>query len=94
VAVAHPNVLDDPVPMALFTQFADSSLNLELRAYLPDRSNRLATTTELHTEIDKRFAEASIKIAFPHQDVHLRSGWDHSLRTNSVDGDELQEPRW
>ncbi len=76
VAADHPNVLEDPAPMAIFEQFADSTLNLVLRAYLPDRSSREGTITELHTEIDKRFAAAGIEIAFPQQDIHLRSGGD------------------
>jgi potassium efflux system protein len=75
VAAAHPLILDDPPPMATFEQFADSSLNLTLRCFLPDMDNRLGTITELHSEIHKRFAEAGIEIAFPQQDLHLRSGW-------------------
>jgi potassium efflux system protein len=74
VATDHPRVLDDPAPMASFEQFADSSLNLVLRAYLPDLENRIGTITELHTEIDKRFAAAGIEIAFPQQDIHIRNG--------------------
>ena len=80
VATDHPRVLEDPAPMATFEQFADSSLNLMLRAYLPDLENRIETITELHTEINKRFAAAGIEIAFPQQDIHLRSGWDDTRR--------------
>jgi potassium efflux system protein len=76
VASDHPRVLDDPEPIATFEQFGDSSLNLVLRAYLPDMENRLATITELHTEIHRRFADAGIEIPFPQRDVHLRSGRD------------------
>jgi potassium efflux system protein len=76
IAHDHPLILEDPPPTASFEQFADSSLNLILRAYLPDLDNRLSTITELHTEIDKRFAAAGIEIAFPQRDLHLRSGWD------------------
>lgn len=80
VAADHPKVLDDPAPIASFEQFADSSLNLQLRAYLPDMNNRIGTITELHTEIDKRFAAAGIEIAFPQRDVHIRGrredGWN------------------
>ncbi len=79
VASDHPRVLADPAPMASFEQFADSSLNLVLRAYLPDLENRIGTITELHTEIDKRFAAAGIEIAFPQQDIHLRNGSDNVL---------------
>lgn len=73
VAQDHPIVMDEPKPMATFEEFADSYLNLVLRAYVPDLDSRLRTITELHTEIDKRFAEAGIEIAFPQQDVHLKS---------------------
>lgn len=73
VAQDHPIIMDEPKPMATFEEFADSYLNLVLRAYVPDLDSRLKTITELHTEIDRRFAEAGIEIAFPQQDVHLKS---------------------
>ena len=50
-----------------------------LRAYLPDLENRIGTITDLHTEIDRRFADAGIEIAFPQRDLHVRSG-DPSVR--------------
>ena len=74
VAKQHPNVLEDPPPSATFEAFADSSLNLILRAYLPDMSNRIATISELLTEIDREFAAAGIEIPFPQQDLHIRDG--------------------
>jgi len=77
VAKDHPLILDDPAPMATFEQFADSSLTLYLRAYLPDMENRLAAITDLHTAIDERFKQAGIEIAFPQQDLHLRTGWEN-----------------
>jgi potassium efflux system protein len=80
VAADHPRVLDDPAPIATFEQFADSSLNLLLRAYLPDLENRVGAITELHTEINKRFAAAGIEIAFPQRALHFRSGWDDTRR--------------
>ena len=74
VAAKHPDILDDPKPLASFEQFADSSLNLILRAYLPDLDNRLSAISDLHTEIIRRFTEEGIEIPFPQQDMHLRSG--------------------
>jgi potassium efflux system protein len=87
-AADHPLVLDDPAPMATFEEFADSSLALVLRAFLPNLDNRLATITELHTEISKRFAAAGIEIAFPQQDLHLRSGWDDARRQRPEEAEE------
>jgi len=72
VARDHPLVLDDPGPIASFEEFADSSLKLVLRCFLPNLDNRLATVTDLHSEIDRRFKEAGIEIAFPQMDLHLR----------------------
>ena len=73
VAQDHPVIMDEPKPMATFEEFADSYLNLVLRCYVPDLDSRLKTITELHTEIDRRFAEAGLEIAFPQQDVHVKS---------------------
>lgn len=78
VAADHSLILDDPAPMASFDEFADSTLNLSLRAFLPDMDNRVATITELNDEIDRRFAEAGIEIAFPQRDLHL-----HGLNLDS-----------
>ena len=71
----HTQVLDDPEPFATFDQFGESSLNLTLRAYLPDMETRLGTITDLHRAIAKGLAEAGIEIAFPQRDLHLRSGF-------------------
>jgi potassium efflux system protein len=74
VAADNPRILDDPEPKATFEQFGDSSLNLVLRGYLPDMEHRLATITELHAEIHRRFAAAGVQIPFPQRDLHLRDG--------------------
>ena len=66
-------VLDDPGPLATFEGFGDSALDMVLRAYLPDLANRLSTIHALHTEIDRKFKDAGIEIAFPQLDLHMRS---------------------
>lgn len=73
VAADHPDVLEDPSPIATFEQFGDSTLNLKLRCYLPNLDNRLRSITELHEGIDRAFKAASIEIAFPQQDLHIRT---------------------
>jgi potassium efflux system protein len=75
VAADHPGVSDEPAPIAIFDEFADSALNITLRVFLPDRNNRETTLSELHTEINQRFAAAGIEIPFPQRDLNLRSGW-------------------
>lgn len=71
IAREHPNVMDDPGPIATFESFGDSSLDLVLRAYLPDMDNRLGTVTEIHTQILKAFDEVGINIPFPQREVKM-----------------------
>jgi potassium efflux system protein len=93
VAADHPLVLDEPPPMATFEEFADSSLTLRLRVYVPNLDNRWQTISDLHTEIDKRFAAAGIEIAFPQRDLHLRSGWEGPRGADAQDGETRERAK-
>jgi small-conductance mechanosensitive channel len=70
----HSTVANTPAPQVLFLSFGESSLDFELRVWILDVDQRLTTQSELHQEIDRRFREAKIEIAFPQRDLHLRSG--------------------
>jgi small-conductance mechanosensitive channel len=72
-AADNKNVLSFPAPQALFLAFGESSLDFELRVWVSDADHRLSTKSELHQDIDRRFQEANIEIAFPQRDLHLRS---------------------
>lgn len=69
----HPEILADPPTTVTFQEFADSSLLLVLRTFLPSINNRLVVIDELNTRINRAFNEAGIEIAFPQRDLHLRS---------------------
>jgi potassium-dependent mechanosensitive channel len=71
--VAHPAVLTDPAPVALFTAFGDSSLDFELRVWVPEIRLRLEVRSVVLTEVERRFSEAGIEIPFPQRDLHVRS---------------------
>jgi potassium efflux system protein len=73
-ATENPRVVDHPEPRVNFERFGDSSLQLTLRAYISDVTERLAVTTELHRAIDRKFRENGVVIAFPQRDIHVRSG--------------------
>ncbi len=77
-AKEHSIVVDDPPAMATFEQFGDSALILNLRCFISmkDMPMRLSVVDELHSSIDRRFANAGIEIAFPQQDIHIRQ-WPH-----------------
>jgi small-conductance mechanosensitive channel len=66
-------VAETPEPEVLFLSFGESSLDFELRVWVPNAEERLSVKSELHQEIDRSFREAKIEIAFPQRDLHLRS---------------------
>ena len=72
-ATTSSQVAKTPTPQVLFLSFGESSLDFELRVWVLDAEKRLTVKSELHQEIDRRFREAKIEIAFPQRDLHLRS---------------------
>lgn len=73
VAESNSRVLKNPEPQILFRNFGESSLDFELRAWVQQFDDRLGVESELRRDIDLRFREAAIVIAFPQRDLHLIS---------------------
>ena len=73
VALNSPFVLKDPKPQAIFRRFGESSLDFELRVFIPDRDYWPKLTNEMNMQIDRAFRAAKIEIAFPQRDIHVRS---------------------
>ena len=69
----HPNVLPEPAPQVIFETFGDSTLNFLLRAHVGQVGNLVKTQSDLHYQIDDAFRKAEIEIAFPQQDIHVRT---------------------
>jgi potassium efflux system protein len=90
-AQENEQVLDDPEPILSFEGFGDNSLTLILRAYLSSVDYRIATITDLHKAINRKFAEAGIVIAFPQRDVHLSADQPLDVRVHRV-GPEVGKP--
>ncbi len=72
VAKNHPLVLDDPEPVTVFTGFGDSTLDIELRVFMVGRDNLPRVQDEINRAINKAFRAASIEIAYPQRDLHIR----------------------
>ncbi|MFK7819369.1 MAG: mechanosensitive ion channel domain-containing protein [Planctomycetaceae bacterium] len=72
VAEEHPIVLKEPEPSAVMTAFGDSTLNFELRVFIPRRDEFAQILHELNTAIDRKFRAANIEIAFPQCDINVR----------------------
>ncbi len=77
--IAHkiPKVLKYPRPDVIFSDFGDSALIFTLRVWT-DIDNMLIAETDVRFEINRLFNERKIEIAFPQQDLHIRSYPDAS----------------
>ncbi len=62
----HPAVLRDPEPSASFEEFGENALKLILRCFLPNLTERTRVIHELHTAINRSFAQHGIEIPIVH----------------------------
>ena len=74
VAASHPDVMRDPAPVVYFMAFGDSSLDFELRCFVPEAIWKLRVATEMRFEVLRLFRERGIEIPFPQRDLHVRRG--------------------
>ena len=65
------NVLNEPEPLVLFEDFADSSLNFSLYFYVSDGMQSPKIKSDLRFSIDAIFRQNNISIPFPQRDVHI-----------------------
>ena len=74
VARTHPDVLAEPSPEVIFTEFGDSTLNFELRVWTVQQvqtPSRLKS--DLYFAIFEAFRKENIELPFPQRDLHIRS---------------------
>lgn len=72
VARAHPEVLADPKPQALFLGFGDSALDVTLRAWTENGDRWADVQSDLNCAVYRALTEAGITIPFPQQDLHIQ----------------------
>jgi small-conductance mechanosensitive channel len=73
VAAAHPEVLSEPAPQALFLGFGDSALDFVLRGWTAQFENAVRIRSELTVAVSRALAEAGIEVPFPQRDLHVKS---------------------
>lgn len=73
-ATEHRDVLKDPKPDVIFTDYGDNSINFTLRVWTADRAHTpLVLKSELYFTLFKLFQQQGIELPFPQRDLHLRS---------------------
>ncbi len=75
VTRGHPEVLSQPETLVLFQEFGDNALIFEVFfwAEMTRLRDLRKMRSDIRFEIDEKFREAGITIAFPQRDVHLDS---------------------
>lgn len=73
IADDNPRVLKDPAPLVFLLAFGPSTLDHELRVHVRELVDRNAAIDEISREIDRRFRDNGLEIAFNQVDVHIRS---------------------
>jgi len=68
-----PEIMDDPAPRVDFMDFGNSALIFRIRFWITSPEFWLTAPTELRFKIDEEFKKNGIEIAFPQQDIHIRS---------------------
>jgi potassium efflux system protein len=57
--------------MITFDEFGESSLLISLRYLIEHLDQRMIVDSELRLQINRRFNEAGIVIAFPQRNIHI-----------------------
>jgi small-conductance mechanosensitive channel len=73
IVAAMPEIMNDPAPGVEFRDFGDSALIFRIRFWISSPDFWLAAPTEVRFNIDEEFKKNGIEIAFPQQDIHIRS---------------------
>ncbi|MGV6829940.1 MAG: mechanosensitive ion channel family protein [bacterium] len=67
----HENVLQNPPPLVLFTNFGDSALEFRLIFTLNNSFEAAIPKSDIRFRINQLFKEHQISIPFPQRDVHI-----------------------
>lgn len=74
VAAAHPDVEAEPAPRVLFEDFGESALQMSVYFTSRNLFRVEVVKSDLRFELNRRFEQEGIRIAFPQLDVWLRQG--------------------
>jgi small-conductance mechanosensitive channel len=88
-ARAHPDVLPNPAPHALFTGYGDSSINFELRVW-PRQFNQAAQVkSDLASAVYDAVSAAGMSFPFPQREVRILT--DHNTGATTAPANALME---
>ncbi len=69
----YDRALKQPIPMAIFDGFGESSLDFRLLFWIGDADLRLVIQSEMAVLVNQAIVDAGITIPFPQRDLHVKS---------------------
>ncbi|TXD82036.1 mechanosensitive ion channel [Subsaximicrobium wynnwilliamsii] len=78
-ATSHEEVVSEPKPTVVFTDFGESSLNFKVVFTLGDSFRAQFPKSDIRFEIDRLFREHQVVIPFPQRDLHIIQAKDQTL---------------
>jgi len=84
VARSQKEIVLNPVPQVIFSDFGESSLDFEVRAWIRSPWERRRIESDIRFGIDKAFRKNNITIPFPQRDVHLHKFVDPDISQMKV----------
>ncbi|GHE19950.1 potassium transporter KefA [Halomonas urumqiensis] len=96
----NPRVLADPEPQVFFMNYADSTLDFELRIFVNSLGDRLFATDEINCRVGELFEQHGLDIAFNQLDVWLHRPGSADRKVQSVapnalaHGDQVTAPHY
>ena len=88
IAKRERMVMSEPAPMTIFKGFGDSTLDFELRVFIPQRDLYVEVVNRINGAIAREFKIAKIEIAFPQLDLHIKQ-----TETIAMPGTPQREPK-
>jgi small-conductance mechanosensitive channel len=86
----NPLVLQDPQPAVVTTELADSSINLQLRAWTKT-GDLMSVKNALTIGIIEAYNKRGIEIPFPQMDIHIKEAKETKKETMEI---QAQSPRF
>ncbi|WP_026755604.1 mechanosensitive ion channel family protein [Sediminibacter sp. Hel_I_10] len=87
-ANSHPDVISEPKPTVVFTNFGESSLDFKIVFTIGDSFKAQFPKSDIRFEIDKLFRENNVTIPFPQRDVHVIQREDQNIQLRMRSSEE------
>ena len=65
-------IAEEPAPKVVVRSFGESSVELQLRAWIPDARRRMDTISQVTDRIKERFDQEGIEIPYPKRDITIK----------------------